>query len=53
MPDTYGYVRTSRPRVSELAATNPKPKPRWDVHLSGDDDQLGYAGESLSSVLGQ
>ncbi len=26
MPDTYGYVRTSRPRVSELAATNPR---RW------------------------
>ena len=31
----------------------PKLKPRWDVHLSGDDDQLGYAGESLSSVLGE
>ena len=30
-----------------------KLKPRWDVHLSGDDDQLGYAGESISSVLGQ
>ena len=30
----------------------PKLKPRWDVHLSGDDDQLGCAGESLSSVLG-
>ena len=27
-----------------------KLKPRWDVHLSGDDDQLG---ESLSSVLGE
>ena len=32
---------------------NTKLKPRWDVHLSGDDDQLGYAGESLSSVLGE
>ena len=31
----------------------PKLKPRWDVHLSDDDDQLGYAGESLSSVLGE
>ena len=31
----------------------PKLKPRWDVHLSGDDDQLGYAGEPLSSVLGE
>ena len=30
-----------------------KLKPRWDVHLSGDDDQPGYAGESLSSVLGE
>ena len=30
-----------------------KLKPRWDVHLSGDDDQLGCAGESLSSVLGE
>ena len=30
-----------------------KLKPRWDVHLIGDDDQLGYAGESLSSVLGE
>ena len=31
----------------------PKLKPRWDVHLSGDDDQLGCAGKSLSSVLGE
>ena len=30
-----------------------KLKPRWDVHLSGDGDQLGCAGESLSSVLGE
>ena len=30
-----------------------KLKPRWDVHLIGDDDQPGYAGESLSSVLGE
>ena len=22
---------------------NPKLKPRWDVHLSGDDDQLGLS----------
>ena len=32
---------------------NPKLKPRWDVHLSGDDDQLGCAGKSFSSVLGE
>ena len=31
----------------------PKLKLRWDVHLSGDDDQLGCAGESLPSVLGE
>ena len=37
-------------RNSEMS-TEPKLKPRWDVHLSGDDDQLGYAGESLSSYL--
>ena len=30
-----------------------KLKPRWDVHLSGDDDQLGCAGASLSSVFGE
>ena len=30
-----------------------KLKPRWDVHLSGDDEHLGCAGESLSSVLGR
>ena len=30
-----------------------KLKPRWDVHLSGDVDQLGCAGESLLSVLGE
>ena len=37
-----------RPRLQQT-----KLKPRWDVHLSGDDDQLGCAGESLSSVLGE
>ena len=36
-----------------LLISTPKPKPRWNVHLSGADDQLGYAGESLSSVLGE
>ena len=30
-----------------------KLKPRWDVHLSGDDDQLGCTGKFLSSVLGE
>ena len=39
-------------RNSEMS-TEPKLKPRWDVHLSSYDDQLGCAGESLSSVLGE
>ena len=30
-------------RNSEMS-TEPKLKPRWDVHLSGDDDQPGCAG---------
>ena len=28
-----------------------KLKPRWDVHLIGDDDQLGCAGESSHPYL--
>ena len=39
--------------ADRFRASRPKPKPRWNVHLSGADDQLGYAGESLSSVLGE
>ena len=31
------YVRPVDWRAIDI----PKPKPRWDVHLSGDDDQLG------------
>ena len=38
-------------QMPEKALT--KLKPRWDVHLSGDDDQLGCAGESISSVPGE
>ena len=30
-----------------------KLKPRWDVHLSGDDEHLGCVGASRSSVLGE
>ena len=44
--------RTHRCRQCNIAFA-PKLKPRWDVHLIGDDDQPGYAGESLSSVLGE
>ena len=41
------------PRSKSSGSLMTKLKPRWDVHLSGDDDQPGYAGESLSSVLGE
>ena len=45
----FDYSRTS----SLQPCPTTKLKPRWDVHLSGDDDQLGCAGKSLSSVLGE
>ena len=61
--ETVGEAKVHRERqldrLRKWSATrqkteNPsKLKPRWDVHLSGDDDQLGYAGESLSPVLGE
>ena len=40
MPDTYGYVRTSRPRVSELAGSNPETQRQ----------QLLAAGVALSHI---
>ena len=42
-----------RIKLQEVEWFATKLKPRWDVHLSGDDDQLGCAGEFLSSVLGE
>ena len=48
-----GQVRVPQLTVRERARCRTKLKPRWDVHLSGDDDQLGCAGKSLSSVLGE
>ena len=51
------YPERSRPTAAPAAPLAPAAtallKPRWDVHLSGDGDQLGCAGESLSSVLGE
>ena len=38
--DGKRYSRNSR--VTAFHGT--KLKPRWDVHLSGDDDQPGFAG---------
>ena len=49
-------IVTGAPAATPLqirSPIQPKLKPRWDVHISGDDDQLGCAGESLSSVLGE
>ena len=34
MPDTYGYVRTSRPRVSELSGNDPETQ-RQQLQASG------------------
>ena len=50
---TQGTVERGGSNLETSTATIPKLKPRWDVHLSGDGDQLGCAGESLSSVLGE
>ena len=47
--DSFNPVGSTR----NVNFTTSKLKPRWDVHLSGDGDQLGCAGESLSSVLGE
>ena len=40
MPGTYGYVRTSRPRVSELASNDPETQRQ----------QLLAAGVALSHI---
>ena len=40
MPDTYGYVRTSRPRVSELSGSDPETQRQ----------QLRAAGVALSHI---
>ena len=48
-----GSVAASAANWTAWSPDGTKLKPRWDVHLSGDDDQLGCAGKSLSSVLGE
>ena len=67
MPDTYGYVRTSRPRVSELAGSDPEtqrqqllaagvalPHIYQDVGVSGTSDTNSRRGwHSLDSRLAQ
>ena len=41
MPETYGYVRTSRPRVSELSGSDPETRRQ----------QLLAAGVALSHIF--
>ena len=55
MPDTYGYVRTSRPRVSELSGSDPETQRQQllaagvalshiyqDVGVSGTNNRRGW-----------
>ncbi len=64
MPETYGYVRTSRPRVSELAGSDPETQRQQllaagvalshiyqDVGISGTNSRRGW--HSLDSLLAQ
>ena len=50
MPETYGYVRTSRPRVSELAGSDPETQRQQllaaDVALSRLYQDVGISGTS-------
>ena len=55
-PDYCEKIFPHKGNTADNVESWPQPtklKPRWDVHLSGDDDQLGCSGESLSSVLGE
>ena len=49
---SFNMFDSSAPWPLQGAEEEAKLKPRWDVHLSGDDEQPGCAGEFLSSVLG-
>ena len=43
MPETYGYVRTSRPRVSELSGSDPETQ-RQQLLAAGGADTLWTPG---------
>ena len=45
----YGEVGGSLPE----GLRRPILKPRWNLHLWGDEDWLGYPGGGLSPVLGE
>ena len=67
MPETYGYVRTSRPRVSELSGSDPQTQRQQllaagvalshiyqDVGVSGTSGTNSWRGwHSLDFRLGQ
>ena len=50
MPETYGYVRTSRPRVSELLGSDPETQRQQlqaaGVELSHIYQDVGVSGTS-------
>ena len=54
MPDTYGYVRTSRPRVSELAGSDPETQRQQmlaaGVALSHIYQDVGISGTSGTNI---
>ena len=53
MPETYGYVRTSRPRVSELSGSDPETQRQQllaaGVALSHIYQDVGVSGTSGTS----
>ena len=55
MPITYGYVRTSRPRVSELSGSDPETQRQQllaaDVVLSYIYQDIGISGTSGTKQL--
>ena len=57
MPETYGYVHTSRPRVSELSGSDPETQRQqllaneqsWGQYLDADPDSLeSFLGYTLA-----
>ncbi len=56
MPETYGYVRTSRPRVSELSGSDPETQRQQllaaGVALSRIYQDVGVSGTSGLTASG-
>ena len=51
MPETYGYVRTSRPRVSELAGSDPETQRQQLLAASVAHSQI-YQDVGVSGTSG-